>query len=205
MLRFIDHERGIVMPASSVIDSAVSVLPSVVSVSGSVTDSAVLSVARDLLQGYTGEYAFFQYGGNALYTSYYLVLADTVEYDSETAVITAYDDCTVYCIASLYQLEIPEPETFTGTLIGTEEQVIRGSYQQNAVQKTEYVTRSFSVESVSVDCAVPETAASYVVYGSAEGLPHLIDGEQNYLFLVAALIVGCIGFSLIDRLFRRVY
>lgn len=193
------------MPASSVIDSAVSVLPSVVSVTGSVADPAVLSVARDLLQGYSGDYALFQFGGNALYTSYYLVCADTVEFDSETAVITAYDNCTVYCIAALYQLEVPEPESFSGSLIGTEEQVLHGTYQQNAIQKTEYVTRSFSVESVSADCQIPETAASYVVYGSAEGLPHLVDGAQNYLYLVAVLIVGCICFNLIDRLFKRVY
>lgn len=189
---------------STVIDSVISVLPSAVSVSSSVADAQAIDFAKDYLQGYSGEYVFFQSGGGELYTPYYLVCADTVEYDAETGVVTAYEGCTVYCIGAVRELVIPNTESFTGTVVGTEEEAFRGTYQRQSYTVTEYVTGSFFVESITVDTQVLETGARFVVYGSAEGLPHLIDGQQNYLYLISALVVGSFAFVLIDRIFRRV-
>lgn len=189
---------------STVIDSVLISSGTTVAVSSSITDSVVLDLARDYLQTYDSEYAFFQAGGNQLCTPYYLVVGDSVSYDAVQGVFSASSDCDVYCIIAVNTLVVPSPNAFEGTLIGTEEQLLEGEYQPSSYTVTEYVTRTFSVSSFAASNQVLETSARYIVYGSAEGLPHLIDGQQNYLYLVSCLIIGAFAFVLMDRLFQRV-
>ena len=46
---------------------------------------------------------------------------------------------------------------------------------------------------------------SFLCYGSADYMPHLVEGVQSYAFAAFCLACGVIGFRLADRIFQRIY
>lgn len=156
-------------------------------------DEIVLDVARSCLEGYTGDYFFFQYSD-----SVYLLVLPSDDWTYVTTGFFAADNSTVIqieCITSSYT----KSNTITGTLIGTEVERFTGSYYTDHETKAYYCT-SFTASHIEVT-----NDSQFLTYGSADNLPHLIEGVQNYAYLQTVLIIGVIVFNLFDRIFKRVY
>lgn len=159
-------------------------------------DVCCLDAARGILEGYTGDYYFFQYNTD----TWVLLLYD------EGITISTYgldaSDVTVYNIGKT-TVDIPytTSNNINGALIGTEEQVFHGSYSTTEHRiTTNYFISSYHRDSVSI-----RNSSGYLVYGSAPDLPHLIEGVQNYAFTGIFICICIVAFKLFDRIFRRVY
>lgn len=165
-----------------------------VSVSTAVYDDTAVQIARDFLQGYSGEYFFFQYSPTT-----YVLLYD---FDNAVKLPTSFS-CNS---ASVFEINVstglPLVNTvysINGTLVGTEEQVLSAT-----AQNSKY-TNLYKSYSYAYDSPISITLNDYVSYSSYPGSPHLIQGVENYAFFAVCLFVGFCIFRLCDRLFRRIY
>lgn len=160
-------------------------------------DTAVLDAARGVLEGYTGEYYFFQYNIDM----WVLVL-----YDSGISSHNPYGLFTTDCeVVQIGRTVIDTPYTVShdvsGSIISENPGRFQGSYST-----TEHMyTTSYFITSYHADFVNITNTNGYLVYGSADPLPHLIEGVQNYAYMQTFLLVGVILFVLADRIFRRVY
>lgn len=157
-------------------------------------DEDVLSIASDYLNGYSGDYYFFQYA-----IGDYVLL-----YDLDNAVIDeeglSCDGCQVveFKIASGLPLIVDEYQ-LNLLDVGTDAAIYRGTARQT------HYTNSYKSYSVYYSGSVSVSRNDYVVYSSAENYPHLIQGVENYAFIAVCIAIGVICFKLFDRLFRRIY
>lgn len=157
-------------------------------------DEQVLSIASDYLNGYSGDYFFFQYA-----IGDYVLL-----YDLDNPVIDAdgltCNGCQVVelKIASGLPLIVDEYQ-INLTDVGTDVGVYSGSARQT------HYTSSYKSYSVYYPNPVSVNCNDFVCYSSADGYPHLVEGVENYAFLAVCFAVGVICFKLFDRLFRRIY
>ena len=157
-------------------------------------DASVVDVARSCLEGYTNDYFFFQYS-----ESVYLLVLCEGDFSYSTSGYFSASEPVVIQIERVSR-SYTKSHTVSGNLIGPEvQQRFDGSYYTDE-STTEYFCTSFQASGITV--SNPE---QYLVYGSFDYLPHLIEGVQNYAFLQTFLIVGIIFFGLFDRIFRRVY
>lgn len=122
-----------------------------------------LQIARDFLEGYTGDYYFFR----AAEDGYILVLTDNWDMDSMSC-----SDCDLFLIAY---------DRYSGGL---------STYFS-------YYYQDFGALTVS-------NPNYYLAYGSAEGLPHLVEGVENYAFAQILLLVSMCLFCFVDRVFRHI-
>lgn len=159
-------------------------------------DAVCLDAARGILEGYTGDYYFFQYNSD----TWCLLLYD------DSVMVGTYGldatDCTVYNIGKT-STDIPYTvsNSMNGTLAGTEQQIFTGAYYTTLHNTTtNYYITSYHKDSVSI-----RNSSGYLVYGSNENLPHLIEGVQNYAFTGVFICLCIVCFKLFDRIFRRVY
>lgn len=157
-------------------------------------DDAVMDIARDYLEGYYGDYYFFQYA-----IGDYVLL-----YDLENAVIDAdgmtADACQVVEIKVASGLPLIVDEYQINLLdVGTDAAIYRGSARQT------HYTNSYKSYTAYYPNSISVSRNDNVCYSSAENYPHLIEGVQNYAFAGFILAVGIIIFRLADRLFRRIY
>lgn len=167
-----------------------------VSVSVADYDSAVLDAARGVLEGYTGDYYFFQYN----IENWVLVMYDGDSVVSPFGLVAS--DCNIVQFRkTVVDTPYSVSHNFHGTLVGTEEQILNGSFYTTEHQ----ITTSYKITSYHRDNVSISNSDGYLVYGSAPNLPHLIEGVQNYAFAGFALCLCVLSFKLIDRIFRRVY
>lgn len=159
-------------------------------------DSVCLDAARGLLEGYTGYYYFFQYNVD---TWVLLTFEDGFavgDFGLDASNVTVYNIGKNSSDSSYIQ-----SHDIDGILVGTEEQYFTGSYETTEHQiTTNYFITSYHRDSVSV-----RNPSGYLVYGSMDNLPHLIEGVQSYAFTGVFLCICIVAFKLFDRIFRRVY
>ena len=174
--------------------SAPSITLTSVTVSKAVYDTAVFDIARAYLEGYSGDYYFFQYALND-----YVLL-----YDLDEPVISdnglTCSGCQVVEITKGTGLPLVSDDySISGTLVGTEEQVLSA----HAI-KSEY-TEIYRTYTAYYSNPVSVVRNNYLCYSSYDNYPHLIEGVQNYAFIGLVACVAVAVFKLGDRLFRRIY
>lgn len=168
-----------------------------ISVGTYIDNESVLSAARAFLEGYTGEYYFFQQDSDT-----YLLLYDFEgTFDISNLGCNISDGCKVYQIDVATGMYTDIEDSITGSLLGTEEQYFSGTYTHrefsHPLKAESYVYHgSVSVSNVS---------QSFLVYSSSVYHPHLIEGVQNYAVAAFLFALGICVFKLSDRLFRRIY
>lgn len=167
-----------------------------VSVSTYIHDDTVVSIAKSALEGYTGDYYFFQQDSDT-----YLLLYDFEgDWTMSNFGLSVADGCMVCQIDVGSGMYSDTVDSISGNLVGTETQVFSGSYTHREF------SHPIKCESYAYSGAVNvSNVQTYAVYGSGEHLPHLIEGGQNYAYAAFMLAVGVIAFKLTDRLFRRIY
>lgn len=175
--------------------AAPSVTLTSVTVSKAVYDSAVLDIARSYLEGYSGDYYFFQYALNDYVLLYDF---DTPYVISDSGLTCA--GCQVVEITKGTGLPIIEDDfVLSGSLIGTEEQVFSGHAKKSTYTDIYRTYTGFYPNPVSI------IRNNYLCYSSFDNYPHLIEGVQNYAFIGLVAAVAVAVFKLGDRLFRRIY
>ena len=157
-------------------------------------DEAVMGIARDYLQGYYGDYYFFQYA-----IGDYVLLYDFDNPDISDEGLTA-DGCQVVEIKVASGLPIIVDEYEINLIdVGTDAAIYRGNARQS------HYTDSYKSYTAYYPNSISVSRNNNVCYSSAENYPHLIEGVQNYAYAAFVLAVGIIIFRLADRLFRRIY
>ena len=175
--------------------AAPSVTLTSVSVSKGVYDQAVLDIARSYLEGYSGDYYFFQYALN----DYVLLYDFEGSYVISDSGLTC-SGCQVVEITKGSGLPIIQDDyTLSGSLVGTEEQLFSGHAVKSTYTDMIRTYTAYYPNSVSV------TRNNYLCYSSFDNYPHLIEGVQNYAFIGLVAAVAVAVFKLVDRLFRRIY
>ena len=176
-----------------------------ISVQSAVYTEDVLAVAQSVLSGqYIEDYYFFQYAAND-----YVLLVGDISFNGLGCVA---NDCEVYefltsPVSSTQSIQIPFSGSQSGQYGGSDGAGgFSGSVSGNSTIQiqtdTRYnVTYSYrsSVQNVSI------SNSSYLVYGSSNELPHLVQGVEYYAFTIIFIAVGVILFNLADRIFRRIY
>ena len=176
-----------------------------VSVQTGVYTADCLEIAKSILEGETSDYYFFQYAANE-----YVLLVGDIEFSGVGCVAS---ECAVYdflCspVQSVQTVQIPFSGSqsgqyggsdgaggFSGSVTGNSTIQIQSDIRYNVTYAYQASAQNISVTN----------SGGYLVYGSAQQLPHLIEGVQNYAFAAFALAWAVICFKLLDRLFRRVY
>lgn len=159
-------------------------------------DAVCLDTARGILEGYYGEYYFFQYNAD----TWCLILYDT---DSLSSILgLRAENCTVFNIGkdetvSNYTVQYP----FSGSLVSETPGHISGDYSL----PRQTVIKNYKITCYTVDSVDIRNPSGYLVYGSANNMPHLIEGVQNYAFTGVFICLCIVCFRLFDRIFRRVY
>lgn len=176
---------------------------SVIAVSSAIYEESAISAARAVLQGSYQDYYFFQLSDN----DYVLLVGDITFHalGCETGLVTVYEFVTSP-VSSAQSVTIPFSGSQSGNYAGSDGGGgFNGSVTGNStiqVQtdiKYNVLMYRYAVSNVTV------TNSNSLVYASAESLPHLIEGVENYAFAAFLLAVGVLGFKLSDRIFRRVY
>lgn len=173
-------------------------------ITSGVYTSDVVSLAADFVAGTYKDYYFFQYTQN----DYVLLVGDISFHGSY---ITALD-CTVYefvCspVSSVQTVNIPFSGSQSGQYGGSDGAGgFNGSVSGNSTISIQTDTRynvvytSLSAQNITIN-----NTSGYLDYGSADYMPHLTEGVENYAFTGVMLCIGICLFKLCDRIFRRVY
>ena len=161
-------------------------------------DACVLDAAKGILEGYTEAYYFFQYNAD----TWVLIMFDN-NHGVPTSTGLLASDCTVVHIGkdtttNTTTLQYP----YSGTLYSDPPGHISGSYNLPYVQT---VTHYFITDSYHLDTVAIQNPQGFLVYGSGQNMPKLIEGVQNYAFTGVFICLCIVAFKLFDRIFRRVY
>lgn len=160
----------------------------------------VVQLARDALEAFTGDYFFFQYTD----TEYVLLMSDNMTYSDGTLTAEGFD-----AIIFVYDEQVnTQSWTSSGSQSGSAwgnqgGMQYNGSYSGSVyvpVADRTYYQWLYSSE----DTLTVTNTNHYLTYGSAENLPHLRKGIENYAWMQTALFIGFCIFCLADRIFRRV-
>ena len=190
------------------IDTQTSIL-----VTTSVMDPRAVDIARDFLQGYRGDYFFFQYSQyNGLVSNEYILITGTdFEIDEETGYIVTGDNFTVFDITEAITPHTSiESDSITGQIIGIENgvaiQEFNGSVQRTVTStESKWITQVYTVDhSISFDVSASSSGGQMLTYSSFGQNPRLIGGGQGYAFYISLLL--SIGFvcGVFNRLFVKV-
>lgn len=179
-----------------------------INVQSDVADSYVIDAARGYLGGYTGAYYLFAVDSS----NYCLVLADSAQFvQVGNSYYTEMSDCQVIQFTRVdtsvnHTSNIPYSGSVNGTVTGIESGGIlhASSSGSSTYTYTTTDTKYYCIhyQRASVKVSNPD---GYLTYGSADYLPHLVEGVENYAFLAVCCFCAVCAFKLADRLFRRVY
>lgn len=172
----------------------------VVSVGVGSYDSDCIQIAKDILQGCYRDYYFFQYDDD----DYCVLVADKLEFSSGGC---SGEDVTVYQFTKIaesesvpYSIQIP----FNGQYAGVDGAGgVNGSSIYNYVEAVENVSFKY-LEPYTVNSATVINSG-YLVYGSGDSLPHLVEGVEIYAFTFISLAIAVITYNIGNRIFRRFY
>ena len=179
-----------------------------VTVAHDVVDSAVIDAARGVLQGYTGAYYLFAYDTD----DYCLVLSDDATFVNVGGFYGVdMADCQVIQFRRVdtpvsHSQQLPYSGSINGTVTGIESGgLLHASESGNITNQYTTITSEYFMMTYQRSSVKVSNPSGYLCYGSADNLPKLVEGVQNYAFLAVCLAVAVIAFRLADRLFRRVY
>ena len=162
-------------------------------------DYAVIDLFKDILEGETRDYFAFQYDSD----SYILAICND---DSLLSPIScASEGCTVYQIDVIPHSSSQSrslPFSGNGELLGQNGGVIYLTGNTSYTDTTTY--NSYDLITFTSDVSV-SNSGSHLIFGSADSMPHLVEGVENYAFSAFILAFGVIAFNLFDRIFKRVY
>ena len=184
----------------------------VVNVGAAVMDTVPVGIARDFLQGYSGDYVFFQYSqAGALSADEYILITGTdLSFDDETGYIVTGDSFTVFDITALSSINsISHNDSFSGSVIGVEGGAVAENFSGSITRNDSELVQQWLTQVYTVDHAVSivndgVSGADYLVYSSLENHPHLIQGVENYAFLQTVLFLAGICFAVVHGIFKHV-
>lgn len=174
------------------------------SVQTGVYTDEVIDIARSCLEGCYTDYYFFQYSSTE-----YVLLVGEIDFQG-LSIITgdvAVYDFVVSPVSTSTQVSIPFSGSQSGSYGGSDgaggfNGSVTGNSTLNIQTDTKYnVTYTYLASASDISI----TNSDSLVYGSADYLPHLIEGVQYYAFAAFCFAVGIVCFKLVDRIFRRVY
>ena len=144
----------------------------------------VYAAASDLLEGYSGDYIFFQADPDS-----YAVLYDLVNPVLSSGTFTASS-------ATVYQIDCSSGSGwYTGKqYIGFSEDTV---YEKDNVYLHGF---TYTVSNISIS-----NTSDSMVYSSFVGYPHLVEGVCKYEYAEILLLVIICCFVLFDLIFRRFY
>lgn len=183
-----------------------------VSVGAAVMDAVPVQIARDFLQGYSGDYVFFQYSqSGALSADEYILITGTdISIDDESGYIVTGENFTVFDITALSSVFITtNTDSFSGSVVGVEGGAVvenfSGSYTRNDSDTVQqWLTQVYTVDHAISIVNDGISGADYLVYSSLENHPHLIQGVENYAFLQTVLLLAGICFAVVHGIFKHV-
>lgn len=186
-----------------------------VSVLAGVYDDQAVSLARDYLQDFTGDYLLFRYSGSV----YFLFTGSDFTYDD--GVFTTGDSFKVTELQSVLVPQSPaEPYTdsFTGNIsgqiIGVENGVaiesvdglLSGTIERQPEPKPlvyYYITCSYDMDrAITVECAPDLSEMQPVVYTNLATFPRLIEGVSNHVFttnFILCIFSACLLFGTVFK------
>ena len=173
--------------------------PAVVGVG--VLDSQAVSIARDLLAGYSGDYIFFGYSSS----EYVLAKCDSISFNGNSFVLPASDWYSIYIDSSSHSVSVSEGGSVSGSFGGANTAggfsgSYSGSFDLTVIDPPVYHLYYY-YDDDGLEVANPN---SYIVYSSIKGMPHLIDGGDYYAFAQTAILCCVCLFLLISRIFKHV-
>ena len=183
-----------------------------VTVGAAVMDAVPVQIARDFLQGYSGDYVFFQYSQAGVLTAdeYILITGTDLSIDDETGYLTTGESFTVFDITALSDVRVlTHSDSFSGSVVGVEGGAVvenfSGSYTRNDSETVkQWLTQVYTVDH-SVSIVNPGVSgADYLIYSSMENYPKLILGVENYAFLQTIIILAVVCFGVVHGIFKHV-
>lgn len=173
-------------------------------------DAGAVQIARDLLSGYSGQYLFYQESS----TEYILALTEGLHMESDAYV---FDSCDWYDIKVTYSshtVAVQESGSASGSASGgyagyPSAGQYSGSYSGNYSGSFSLQAADPPVYQVQLyhddDGVTVVNPSHYLLFGSLDGMPSLIEGGVKHAYLTNLLLCGCICFVLISRIFRHVF
>lgn len=166
-----------------------------------------LQLARDYLEGWYGDYIFFQDAASTSSTADYVLIKGDCDIQGNVLTVSGSGLLIRYSNASSnmsssysrnYNVNLSEVgqnnSAITGTVSGTQ------GYFAYLTDKVTITRRYAIFEDYEFTLGSDD-----FYYSSLPDTPHLIEGVQNYAFAAFLLAAAVITFNLIDRVFRRVY
>lgn len=172
------------------------------SVYSGVIDSGAVQIARDLLAGYSDNYLFFQFADG----KYCLILSDDISYDDSGNIIVPQSDWYgIQVQKSSHSVAVQESGSASGSYGGFNSSggysgTYSGSFSLQAADDPVYSLFYYH----DTDGVTIVNSQNYLIYGSLQELPHLIEGGTYYAFAQTAIICIICLFVLVDRIFRHV-
>lgn len=183
-----------------------------VTVGAAVMDAVPVQIARDFLQGYSGDYVFFQYSQAGVLTAdeYILITGTDLSIDDETGYMITGESFTVFDITALSDVRaLTHSDSFSGSVVGVEGGAVAenfsGSYTRNDSETVkQWLTQVYFVDH-SVSIVNPGVSgADYLIYSSLENCPKLISGVENYAFLQTIILLAAVCFGVVHCVFKHV-
>lgn len=173
----------------------------VVSVDVASYDDDCIQIAKDILQGCYRDYYFFQYDDD----DYCVLVADNLHFSDGGC---SGEDVTVYQFTKIFEIDsIPRSIQipFNGQYAGVDGAGgVNGSSTYTYVETVENVSFKY-LEPYTVNSATVLNSGGYLVYGSGDSLPHLVEGVEIYAFTFISLAIAVITYNIGNRIFRRFY
>lgn len=165
-----------------------------------IEDQMPIDIASAVLEGYSGDYAFFAIGQNA----WVLLYDPELSIDIVDGHIQANRCKAVGIACNTVDTGVYNPITLAGDIAtaAVPPEISRITLDGSLhvyEHKYQYNVAYGDITSVSVSIGQDD-----LVYSSVSGYPKLIEGVQNYAFAQTFLAVSAIIFVLVDRLFSRV-
>ena len=172
-----------------------------------------MQLARDFLEGFYGDYVFFQDSANQVQSNYVLLMGD-IDFDRANHVFTFHSGTGI--LFRYHNTTGTTVSTDTGSINFPSLTIVNGSGSSVAspshseqfsykARTFETITSSFTLTYNDFNEETVSISDNDFFYSSFENSPHLIEGVENYAFTAFLLAAAVITFNLIDRVFRRVY
>lgn len=175
-----------------------------VSVAYAFYDGDCVQIAQSYLEGYTGDYFFFQYDDD----DYCLILSDDGHMSGDSYIATNATVHQIRVASVTFHNEVPFRGSTTGSYNGgSAGGPAAGSFTSTSLSGTstyDTVDYNYFVESYTQSSVLIANPDDFLCFSNLEGKPHLIEGVQNYAYAAFLLAAGVCLFGFADRVYSRV-
>lgn len=166
----------------------------------------VITLCKDIVSGYTGDYVLFQFQEN----EYVLMLSDSFEMVDGFSYISS-SDFTAYDIVVQSHMQTVTKYTsgtLSGSVVGVGDGATVQEWSGSALFTYEDTVNQPDTYALYYDIFQDKQVMLFnsdngIIYSSFDGFAKLQDGASHYGFLLCVCAAGVIMFGLVHALFKR--